>query len=293
MKSVLTFRFFSILYFFLFTFWSFNVPDIFAEEDQCLRCHAELTKPSKSIHAPLTSGCQTCHTLVEGRNHPEHKDSVKLKQDIPGLCYSCHDKSKFKGKSLHPPVVNDMCTTCHDAHQSTFEKLLLRDIPGLCYNCHNESKFRGKLVHAPVAKGLCMRCHSPHASNFNSILISDSPEICYRCHDKGPFTKKHIHVVIAVPNGCNLCHNAHASDSPHLLSKPIIELCTGCHKAQEKGMHLVAPVPGQIVHPVTGVPDPSNPKRELSCVSCHNPHSSNFPKLFPIARICSKCHPYY
>jgi len=100
-------------------------------------------------------------------------------------------------------------------------------------------------------------------------------------------------VVIAVPNGCNLCHNAHVSDSLYLLSKPVVQLCTGCHIAQKEGMHLLAPVQGQITHPVSGVPDPSNPKQELSCVSCHDPHSSNFAKLFPVARICTKCHKYY
>ncbi len=288
-----TFRFFNILIFFLFAFWNCTLSDILAEENHCLRCHAELTKPSKSIHAPLTSGCQTCHTLVEGMNHPEQKDSVKLVQNVPGLCFMCHDKSEFRGKSLHPPIVSDTCTACHNPHRSTFEKILLKNVPDLCYACHDESKFRGKPAHTPVAKGQCISCHSPHAANFSNILISAPPELCYRCHDKAPFTKKHIHVVIAVPNGCNFCHNAHVSESPYLLSKPIVDVCTGCHKVQKDGMHFVSPVKGQMIHPVSGVPDPSDPKRELSCVSCHNPHSSNFSKLFPVARICTKCHKYY
>jgi hypothetical protein len=72
------FSFFSIVLFFLFTLGTFDLSDILAEENACLSCHVELKGPSKSIHAPLTSGCQTCHTLSEGVNHPEQKDSIKL-----------------------------------------------------------------------------------------------------------------------------------------------------------------------------------------------------------------------
>ncbi len=292
MKAISTFGFFSIPLF-IFAFWTFNISDIFAEGKPCLSCHVEFTKPSKSIHTPLTSSCHACHTLREGMNHPEQKDSVRLVQNVPGLCFSCHEKSQFIGKSLHPPIVGDTCTTCHNPHQSNFEKILLKDVPGLCYDCHNESKFRGKVVHVPVAKGLCISCHRPHSSNFNNILVSDPPQLCYGCHEEAPFMKKHIHVVAAIPNGCSLCHNAHVSNSPYLLSKPVVQLCTGCHIAQKEGMHFLAPIQGEVTHPVSGVPDPSNPKKELSCVSCHNPHSSNYPMLFPVARICTKCHQYY
>ena len=294
MKSVSIFKIASILTLFTLSLsTSLTYPTFSAEENPCLACHVELKGPSKSVHAVLRSGCQPCHTLVKGGNHPEQKDSIKLAQNVPGLCYSCHDKAIFKGKSLHPPVISNSCTACHNPHQSNLEKLLVKDIPGLCYNCHNESKFRGKLVHAPIRKGLCLSCHNAHASNFSEILISDSPQLCYSCHDKTPFTKKYVHIVAVIPNGCNLCHKGHVSDNPYLLLKPIVELCTSCHKEQEKGMHIVAPVAGEITHPVTGMPDPSDAKKELSCTSCHNPHSSKFAKLFPLARICTKCHQYY
>jgi predicted CXXCH cytochrome family protein len=292
MKSVYTFWFCSITLF-IFVFWTFNISGIFAGEKPCLSCHVEFAKPLKSVHPALTSGCLTCHALVKGMNHPEQKDSVRLVQNVPGLCFSCHEKSQFRGKSLHPPVVSDTCTACHNPHQSNFEKILLNSVPGLCYECHNESKFRGKVVHVPVAKGLCISCHRPHASNFDNILVSDPPELCYRCHEKAPFVKKYVHVVAAIPNGCSLCHSAHASASPYLILKPVMQLCTGCHVAQKEGMHIIGPVQGEIMHPVSGVPDPSNPKKELSCVSCHNPHSSNYAKLFPVAMICTKCHHYY
>ena len=75
-------------------------------------------------------------------------------------------------------------------------------------------------------------------------------------------------------------HNPHASDKPYLLSLSINDSCIGCHKAQETGRHIVS-LPARSIHPVKGVPNPRNPREEISCASCHDPHSSNFPKLSP------------
>jgi predicted CXXCH cytochrome family protein len=265
-----------------------------AEENPCLTCHPEFRKPATSVHAVLASGCQACHMPVEGRKHPEQKESMKLIRNIPGLCYDCHDRSKFQGKSVHPPVVTDTCTACHNPHQSDFKGLLVKNIPGLCFECHNESKFQGKLVHPPVGEGRCISCHLPHASNFSKMLILDTPELCYRCHDRKLFTKKYVHVAAAVPNGCNLCHNPHAGSNQSLLLQPVFDLCTKCHSDQKEGMHILGAMHlsgyGESIHPVRGVEDPSNPPNQLTCTSCHNPHSSDFPKLSLYKNLCKRCH---
>jgi predicted CXXCH cytochrome family protein len=31
----------------------------------------------------------------------------------------------------------------------------------------------------------------------------------------------------------------------------------------------------------------------ITCTTCHNPHSSEYRKLFPKPRICKMCHKYY
>jgi len=267
-----------------------------AEENPCLVCHVELKKPAISVHAVLASGCQACHIPVEGKNHPDHKDSIILIRNVPELCYDCHDRSQFKGKSVHPPVVMNICTACHNPHQSNLKRLLVKDIPGLCFECHNESSFKDKSVHQPVGKGMCISCHAPHASNFSKILINDPPELCYRCHDRKPFTKKYVHVAAAIPNGCRLCHNHHAGSNQKLILHPVFDLCTNCHAGQKKGMHILGAIQlgfGESIHPVQGVEDPSNPPKELTCTSCHNPHSSDFAKLFLQKYLCKKCHKEY
>lgn len=215
-----------------------------ANNDPCLNCHSEFSKPSKYDHGALNIGCNTCHIPVQDKKHPQQKNSMRLVQDIPALCY----------------------------------------------NCHNKSKFQAKYVHFPAAEGNCTCCHNPHRSNLSSLLISDRPDLCYKCHDKANFTKKNVHRVI-IGRQCN-CHNPHAGDYPYFLQTTVNELCISCHKDKETGRHIIS-LQGGRIHPVAGVPEPKNPRKVISCATCHNPHSSNFSKLFTKKKMCHYCHKYY
>jgi predicted CXXCH cytochrome family protein len=281
-----------------------------AEENQCLTCHVKLKEKTKSVHAAIALGCSSCHVAVDGKTHPGQKGSIKLTQPMPGLCYNCHDESKFKGKSVHTPITSGMCTGCHDPHQSNYSKILLNDMPGLCYNCHDETKFKGKYGHATI--GMCTGCHAPHASNASKLLGSEIPDVCYSCHEKTMFTKKSVHAVVSMPGGCSLCHTPHVSNDKAMLVQPLFELCTSCHANKSDGRHIVA-LTGKKIHPLKGVPDPATVKmkqvidektglktevrdrnnpseREITCTTCHNPHSSDFRKLFPQKNMCARCH---
>ena len=286
-------------------------PSYSVEENPCVTCHADLKKPAKSVHAAIALGCSSCHKTVEGKSHPAQKNSIILTQNMPGLCYSCHDESKFKGKSVHQPVSGGMCTGCHDAHQSNFPKLLMKKAPDLCYNCHKEANFKGTSGHTAI--GMCTGCHNPHSSNSDKILNGDQPGLCYNCHDKAKFSKKYVHAIIPA-GGCTSCHTPHTGKNPHLLLSPLFELCTSCHASKSDGKHIVALPKG--VHPLKGVPDPvtvkivkvvdlktgkeiekrdtNNPdEKEMTCTTCHNPHSSDFVSLFTQKNICNRCHEYY
>jgi len=187
-----------------------------------------------------------------------------------------------------------------------------------CMACHGDVKKPAKSIHAALEMG-CSACHKSvegksHPEQKGSIILTKNiPGLCYGCHDKAKFTKKYVHKIIDV-GGCSSCHAPHISNHPSLLINSEHELCISCHAAKLKLSHVIA-LPGRKRHPISGVkdpstlkmilvPDPKNPKKqvevpdpnvpgkEMSCASCHDPHSSDFTGLLTQARICTKCHKY-
>lgn len=169
-----------------------------------------------------------------------------------------------------------------------------------CLECHGELE-KGKSVHAAIAMG-CESCHTaidatdvPHIKK-NKIakgLSALPPDLCFGCHDKSMFGKKVVHAAVGM--GCTGCHNPHASNAASLLLSPVEKLCVTCHEKQSSGKHVMAGFSLGDRHPMKSATDPAKPSRELSCVSCHNPHSSSQQKLFvnetsSPSNLCLLCH---
>jgi predicted CXXCH cytochrome family protein len=223
----------------------------------------------------------------------------KEKEPEPINCLDCHaDLAPEKG--VHPAVAMG-CPSCHSAidaseiphkKKNAIAKGLSADQPQLCYGCHDQSLFEKKTVHAAIGMG-CTGCHNPHASTNPKLLIAVPPDLCYNCHDKGMFTKKSVHPPVAA-GMCTSCHSPHSSDQASLLLQPVSDLCATCHDAVT-GRHVLTGYGLGDVHPLKGKPDPSKAGRELSCISCHDPHSSSGQKLFrneavSSANLCLMCH---
>ncbi len=170
-----------------------------------------------------------------------------------------------------------------------------------CLECHGDLA-KGKSVHPAVSMG-CDGCHTavdaaliPHRikNKLAKGLSMEQPGLCYGCHDKAVFTKKVVHGAIGM--GCSICHNPHVSvDAASLLLQPVGKLCVTCHDKQASGKHVMAGYALGDDHPVWGKVDPTNSSRELSCISCHNPHSSSKLKLFANETkspdsLCLMCH---
>jgi predicted CXXCH cytochrome family protein len=209
-------------------------------------------------------------------------------------CLQCH-KSKGAGKVVHP-AVGMGCGLCHVApHAEEKPALSLSaDVPGLCFQCHDKGGFENSSVHSPVAAGMCTACHNPHSSENEKLLSAKVPDLCFGCHDKSAFTKKTRHSP-AAEGQCLFCHSPHASANAYNLQYPPGELCLMCHPDKSSGAHVLAGLGFGDRHPVGGVPDPSRKGRELSCTSCHNPHSSDQRSLFPEGaakreNLCLMCH---
>lgn len=117
-------------------------------------------------------------------------------------------------------------------------------------------------------------------SAFSPISASAQEIDCLMCH--GDLAGKKIKHA-AVDMGCPSCHSAvDAGDVPHKMKNKIgkglsaqqPELCYGCH---DKSLFE-----GKNIHPAVS----------MGCTGCHNPHSSDNPKLLVSAApdLCFTCH---
>jgi predicted CXXCH cytochrome family protein len=266
-----------------------------AAQPDCLKCHGELVK-KKVVHPAIEMGCTACHSGIDASAVPHKitgKTRLGLFADVPDLCFSCHGRKMFEGKDVHPPVAGGMCTMCHDPHSENRANLLVASFPGLCFTCHDKGRFTGKEdVHPPVAAGLCIVCHEPHRSGYDHLLMGAIPQLCYQCHDTKQFTKKYVHPPVA-EGQCLTCHRPHEAGRKFLLVKKINKLCLGCHAEVVEGVHAVETFGPGGGHPVETrkAVVVGGKKMKLSCVSCHNPHSSPWRLLFQFQPpICEKCH---
>jgi len=87
---------------------------------------------------------------------------------------------------------------------------------------------------------------------------------------------------------CDICHISHAMGGGALLKAPLSELCLDCHQDRKSpGDHVVDITPSM---PVGNLPLDDG---IMTCVTCHDPHSSGeYPKMLrdKPGRLCSRCH---
>ena len=269
----------------------------------CLRCH-DVKAPTgrgtpgtayridlslKDVHPAMKkTDCTGCHDGGHG------SDNVKmLKKAPPDLCYGCH-KRVDTAKFMHSAVVVGDCSVCHAPHSSAQPKLLTKPtLNETCFICHQDDVTGRKVIHKPVAKA-CDACHDAHGAPFRKNLKKGPGKAqCYSCHEQQVDTGKVRHPALE-RYGCSACHDSHGTGYAFLLPKKVNALCAECHPAQKDGIH-VSPVV-RTGHTIGGpnLRDPRRKGHEFSCASCHNPHGSDFPKLFyygtTAMESCDGCH---
>lgn len=235
-----------------------------AQEVDCLKCHAGLLKNKPVVHAAVQMGCPACHTGISDALKVPHKKTTKfakgLSADQPEVCFGCHDKEKFTKSKVHPAAQMG-CTACHNPHASAKPKLLSAEVPEQCFSCHDKAEFSRKNVHPPVAGGMCLSCHNPHSSPTAGMLVKPHVELCGDCHDQ---VGKRPHAISGF------------SQAGHPLGQP---------RTTKKGKIIPPPA------------DPKRTGKPFSCASCHNPHSSDSPRLFrypakAAMELCTNCHQF-
>ena len=206
----------NFLLFILISFSTFTVGTmnrIKADEKKCTECHSNLLS-NTNIHPPAEESCDNCHQS-NGNEHPlENVNGFTLSEEIPGLCYVCHDDIKSSIESLpvkHKAVSEKKgCMNCHSPHSSAQENLIKTDSKELCLGCHNKSIStpdkkisnikqllkNSKVVHGAIELDGCTGCHTSHASKYPFLLTAafptgeyvtaqpDSFALCFNCHDR-------------------------------------------------------------------------------------------------------------
>jgi len=232
----------------------------------------------------------------------------------------------------HPPFAEGTCTTCHAAPKDGKVVLVESDTRAVCVTCHSEQaeKIEKAKVQHPGAQGDCTACHNPHAGKTPGFIQPDPVSACLACHTEQAegMKKAYLHEP-AYELGCATCHQPHGGNNDHLLRAQGNALCLECHGPDSKpqkleAQHAIAIFGGDVIlpenyyqknkviilpikygvghpvigHPVQDIMDPTDAtkvKKQINCMTCHQPHSSTQPDLLVKDQannmaFCDNCH---
>ena len=156
----------------------------------------------------------------------------------------------------------------------------------------------------------CTSCHNPHSNKFGNFLnvANQGSALCVTCHAQpgwsatghatsparwngqghNPFaTKAALGATTVAGNGCANCHANHAAPGKARLMHNATDdqMCLDCHNGSVAGRNVQSELNKFSVHPIAltrglhdQAEDPLNAARHVTCVDCHNPHSSSSAK---------------
>ena len=219
--------------------------------------------------------CVECHEdVVKGMALTKH--GAKL-DSTGAVCQSCHGDVAahladpaaakptrvFNNKSMLASEKSAVCLTCHDGQrQLAFwdaGKHKKNDVS--CVDCHAVHAKRGEPTTAP----------------YLTTQRKLQYEVCGNCHKnvRTQLNKNSHHPILEGKVACSDCHNPHGALSHAMVkNESITQLCTSCH-ADKRGPFVFAHLPV-----------------EENCLTCHNSHGSNVPKLLTVKapQLCQDCH---
>lgn len=198
------------------------------------------------------------------------------------LCAQQAEAPKPAGQKPPPSYVGEeTCQACHEDIYNVFQKS-----PHAAIDKQARRGWQGKA---------CEACHGPGSVHVESVAAADiknpaklpaaeTDRICLSCHLNQPTHVGRIQSGHARNQvSCVSCHSVHQTATESLLPRKastINQRCAGCHTSvwaefQKPYKHRL-------------------PEGAMSCVDCHNPHGSFFPRMQRTFAAnepgCFKCH---
>jgi len=234
--------------------------------------------------------------VVEGYKGKNKVETVKAEIYFYGGSDPSRVPPEFKPFVMHSEEREKLCTHCHNMAPALEQMNSNQEKLNPCFGCHKKI-ISAKYVHGPAGTYSCGYCHTPGGSP-KYLPLRREAELCNSCHaEKAAEFRKRKFVHGPIEAGmCEPCHDPHGSPYPAQLRLKINDLCLSCHETIRKDFHVVRTTTGE-GHPLGGRPDPSKAGtgRELSCISCHNPHSGDGRFFFQgnavdRSALCILCH---
>lgn len=203
---------------------------------------------------------------------------------------------EFAPNTMHVTERESLCVGCHTMNPTPAQMNSTNPKANPCAGCH-QKMLNEKYVHGPVGTFSCGYCHT-NAGKPKHSVPKQGAALCYECHSdmSSQIQKLKLKHGPVEAGMCEACHDPHGSSNESQLIKPVNELCLSCHGHIAKNIHVVRGADGKS-HPLTGKKDPSRAAtgREMSCISCHNPHGGEFRYYFVNKsdgrlKLCQICH---
>jgi DmsE family decaheme c-type cytochrome len=218
--------------------------------------------------------CADCHEEVVQSIVPT-KHGAKL-DSTDAVCRSCHGDV---AAHLDDP---EAAKPTHLFNKS----VAAADKAAVCLGCHSGSRQlafwdAGTHKRNDVA---CSDCHSihgkksePKTGRYVTTQRKLQQEVCASCHQRvmSQMEKNSHHPILEGKVSCSDCHNPHGAMTHAMIKADSVNLlCTGCH-TEKRGPFVFTHMPV-----------------EENCLTCHDSHGSNVPKLLTekVPQLCQECH---
>ncbi len=266
----------------------------------CLNCHQDELKESQDSHpmkkfndprnADLLEvvdarNCVSCHT--EHQSEQTHPMGLTLPKDY---CFHCHEDVGEERPS-HKDLAFDSCASagCHNYHdnRALYENFLVK---------HSGKDWTADLAQIAKANAAHHTAERPETAEYSSASKQKQTE-------RADIHKDWLMSSHAKANvGCVSCHESNESPN-EWIEKPTLTQCQSCHTEEVKGftegkhgMRLSDKLSKELSPMSSALVQDSATKRfhestnhkELSCSTCHDPHTVDTRKA--AVESCLTCH---